>query len=291
MDLIFDREYLKSLFAGDQEKRIAHVEKSLERANDYYSSNAPTSNNFKKTLQFEKDETIITLLTMAAIKKCGKEAWVDLLATCFPRSDMKFVKPEIFLEKAIHPSMKVQGKLKSFALTHPVNYIRKLSTTKRVVEGKTNFDAVLSLENGVNIYFEGKFTSDIDYHTTYITERNQIARCIEVGLEAVHFNVDHFYFVLVTPSRYKNSPGTRFYYYKMNEYQGDPKLLSRDIPSLASWYENDEKRIELEKLSDHISWITWEDCFMCINENNKLSVQEFASLKEFYSVRCLLPFQ
>ena len=31
MTLIFDREYLKSLFAGDKEKRISRIEESLRR--------------------------------------------------------------------------------------------------------------------------------------------------------------------------------------------------------------------------------------------------------------------
>ncbi|MGE7892322.1 hypothetical protein ACQKNG_02820 [Bacillus cereus] len=80
MTLIFDREYLKSLFVGDKEKRIRRVEESLRRVYEY-SVNRQEGNvkSQKRILQADKDETIITLYTFADIHKSKNDGWNDIL--------------------------------------------------------------------------------------------------------------------------------------------------------------------------------------------------------------------
>jgi len=76
------------------------------------------------------------------------------------------------------------------------------------------------------VCFECKFMSDISHETTHHYGSNQIARIIDVGWSLYG---DGFYFVLVTPSIFKNSK-SRFYCYKMADYQGtDLRVLKQDL--------------------------------------------------------------
>ena len=80
MTLIFDREYLKSLFAGDKEKRISRIEESLRRGYEYLvNGQESNTQNLKHILQSDKDETIITLYVFAALQKSGNVGWNDIL--------------------------------------------------------------------------------------------------------------------------------------------------------------------------------------------------------------------
>ncbi|MFL0361672.1 hypothetical protein ACH0BF_01470 [Pseudobacillus sp. 179-B 2D1 NHS] len=291
MTLIFDREYLKSLFVGDKEKRISRIEESLQKAYEYsVSGQESNEKNLKHILQSDKDETIITLLTFAALQKSGNDGWNDILTKCFPSESWNIHNTNLMLERAISPSKNMQDRLRGQALSNPVRYLREQCNSQKTVEGKTNFDALLEVNTDKKIFFECKYTSDISYQTTYVTERNQIARCIEVGLEAVDYNVENFYFVLVTPERYREFPGSRLYYFKLKQYQNDPTALAMDLPTLTGWFEDKECHKKLVKLTKHIGWLTWEDCFKTIQQMKRLTPLQFNSLKAFYSDRSILPF-
>ncbi|WP_139891390.1 hypothetical protein [Bacillus sp. D386] len=280
--LIFDRDYLKSLFAGDKEKRVSRIEDSLQREHEYsFNRQDIIQKKLKSIPQSDKDETIITLYTFAALQKGGNNGWKDILTKCYPSESWNINNTKLLLERAISPSKNMQNRLRSRALSNPVRYIREQCNSEKLVEGKTNFDALLEINNDKKIFFECKYTSDISYQTTYITDRNQIARCIEVGLEAVGYN---FYFVLVTPKRYREFPGNRLYYFKMRQYQTDPMVLANDIPTISNWCHE-----ELVNLMKRISWITWEDCFSSIHKMKFLTPFEFNSLRVFYKDRSILP--
>ncbi|PGT15165.1 hypothetical protein [Bacillus cereus] len=291
MTLIFDREYLKSLFVGDKEKRIRRVEESLRRVYEY-SVNRQEGNvkSQKRILQADKDETIITLYTFAAIHKSKNDGWNDILTKCFPSESWNIHNTNLRLEQAISPSKNMQDRLRGQALSNPVKYLREQCNSEKRVEGKTNFDALLEVNTDKKIFFECKYTSDISYQTTYVTERNQIARCIEVGLEAVNYNVENFYFILVTPERYRKFPGSRLYYFKMKQYQNDPKALAMDLPTLTERFGDNECHEILVKIMKHICWLTWEDCFKTTQQMKHLTPLQFDSLKAFYSDRNILPF-
>ncbi|MFJ8243691.1 hypothetical protein [Peribacillus asahii] len=291
MELIFDREYLKSLFVGDKEKRISRVEESLRRGHESLVSGQESNvKNLKHIFQSYKDETLITLYTFAALHKSGNDGWNDILTKCFPSESWNIENTNLMLEQAISPSKKMQDRLRCQALSNPVKYLREQCSFEKTVEGKTNFDALLEINTDQKVFFECKYTSDISYQTTYVTERNQIARCIEVGLAAVDYNIENFYFVLVTPKRYREYPGSRFYYFKMKQYQTDPKALAMDLPTLTEWFGDKECHDKLIKLMKHISWLTWEDCFKTIQQMKHLTSLQFNSLQAFYIDGNILPF-
>lgn len=291
MTLIFDREYLKSLFVGDKEKRISRIEESLRRGYEYpVNGQESNAKNLKHIFQSDKDETIITLYVFAALQKSGNDGWNDILTKCFPSELWNIQHINLMLEQAISPSKNMQDRLRGQALSNPVKYLREQCNSEKIVEGKTNFDALLEVNMDKKIFFECKYTSDISYQTTYVTERNQIARCIEVGLEAVDYNVENFYFILVTPERYRKFPGSRLYYFKMKQYQNDPKALAMDLPTLTERFGDNECHEILVKLMKHICWLTWEDCFKTIQQMKHLTPLQFDSLKAFYSDRNILSF-
>lgn len=126
MILIFDREYLKSLFVGDKEKRIRRVEESLRRVYEY-SVNGQGGNvkSQKRILQADKDETIITLYTFAAIHKSKNDGWNDILTKCFPSESWNIYNTNLKLEQAISPSKNMQDRLRGQALSNPVKYLRE----------------------------------------------------------------------------------------------------------------------------------------------------------------------
>ena len=76
-------------------------------------------------------------------------------------------------------------------------------------------------------FFEMKYTSDISYCTTFNPCRNQLARLIDVGLDAAKCSGKEILVLLSAPSRMYESR-SRLYYYKVQEYS-DPLMIKRDI--------------------------------------------------------------
>lgn len=184
MSLLFNRDKLKVLYAANREKRIKAIESLLNREEDL-SSDAGASHKF--IMQQDKDETLLTLYTMAALDEKKESSWKALMEKAFPNDDWsEFTNPELKLEKAISPYEGIQESLKDIASKNPVKYLRDGSKKKTAVEGKTVFDCILDQSensiSGKTVFIECKFTSDISVQTTYLTIRNQLARCIDVGL-------------------------------------------------------------------------------------------------------------
>src|SRR4030042_5367003 len=124
--------------------------------------------------------------------------------------------------------------------------------------------------------------SDISPETKYHYARNQIARCIDVGISRYP---NGFYFVLVTPSIFKSSK-SRFYSYKMREYQGG------DLESLKKYLlvSSNLSDTDVERISARIGWVAWEDLVGTIFRFKGLAADiPFEELKAFYKERVLLP--
>jgi hypothetical protein len=103
--------------------------------------------------------------------------------------------------------------------------------------------------------------------------------------------VENFYFILITPSAYRELK-SRLYAFKMEEYCNEPYSLSKDVPRLKNWLSNNgdtqETHQMMEIVSKKIKWLHWEECASNIMKNtadNDLKKQ----LKKFYSDRILLP--
>ncbi|WP_409294061.1 hypothetical protein V1498_12540 [Peribacillus sp. SCS-26] len=284
MDLLKDKEYLKSLFAGDSVKRLAGLEALLNRTR-------PESNTDGKSRKYiqqaDKDETLITLFALSTLQKIGASAWEDLMDNAFPgKARDPIINHCLKLEKAISPSREILDLLQIKAQTNPVKYIREDIKENKPVEGKTTFDAVLKLNGAIKVYIECKFTSDISCQTTYVTTRNQLARCIEVGLADAKYDLDQFYFLLITPEIFKKPPGSRLYYYKMKEYMSDPEALLNDIGTINKRPEHSHEKKWLQELNSRIGWVTWEECLRII-EKSKNNFPEYDLIENFFRERML----
>jgi hypothetical protein len=127
------------------------------------------------------------------------------------------------------------------------------------LEGKTWVDAILvSGSTGTAVVFEAKVLSDTSGHTTYDARRNQIARNIDVLLDAHPGLSAHLAarqpartcLVLVTPRMFQKHRSTRLYGHLMTEYSSGTELLSEHLPHRSS--------AQLAGVPDRLGWTSWE---------------------------------
>lgn len=287
-----------------------HMSGRAGRNKNYFVSLVDRANGIRKRagastaeeLQYFKDESIITLYTFISIDKInkssiGKEVWGNIFSKAF--RDKRTVSElntllensgRMALETPLPPPQEIKGKIIQWVKSnpHPIKYIRDKFEASRV-EDPTMADVTMILgggnPNGPNasamVCFECKFMSDISPETKYHFARNQIARNIDVG--SILYP-DGFYFILVTPSIFKDG-GSRLYSYKMQNYQcGNVQTLKQDL-----LFGSDLADEEIAKISRRIGWVTWEDLVeMIFNYEGSSSLLPFEELKQFYAERCLL---
>ncbi|TLS54115.1 hypothetical protein FE782_01860 [Paenibacillus antri] len=285
---IFKRDELLDLYTANKEARAAHFERLLQQAAKASTAlQGQAVHGLKEELQAYKDEPTMTLVTFAALRRCGPSAWEGLMTSTFPESEWTGLPSELALEKAISPAEAVLRSLREEAERHPVKYVRDSAQGKDRLEGPTNFDAWAEY-GGRSLFIEAKFTSDISVDTTHCTNRNQIARCIDIGLQSVEDKVERFFFVMLTPDRYQKAPGSRLYYYKMLEYRRYPEMLAEDIPRLKE----SGKDIEFYRaLGERIAFLSWEACAKAILSEPVWTPGERDWLTQFYrDRRCLLQY-
>ena len=147
-----------------------------------------------------------------------------------------------------------------------IPYVLDSAYQKQNLEGATNTDALLlNSENGFAVIIEAKVLSDASCQIVYDTMRNQLSRNIDVMLEendTLHTPLDKrdpskTLFLLITPRAFKDTPTTRLYGYKFNEYKNDPTSLARDLPHRTD--------CDWKDLSNRLGWLTWED-FKSVNK-------------------------
>jgi hypothetical protein len=128
-------------------------------------------------------------------------------------------------------------------------------------EGATKVDAMLiAPKTGFAVVFEAKVLSDASSHTERDALRNQIARNIDVLLEAnpklqpplSGRRPDRTHFVLLTPEVFKNDPTSRLYGWLMDSYRRDTTLLGQHLPH--------RQDAELQAMRHRIGWTTFEEC-------------------------------
>jgi hypothetical protein len=181
------------------------------------------------------------------------------------------------------------------ATCHPVWYRRRLGSGNAALEGATHTDALVSLDGDFNkasgrfAMFEAKFLSDISGHTTYATDRDQLTRNLDAGLDYVQFDLDRFWYVFVTPECFKNRPESRLYGYKLREFMdpvSGPERLKAALPHLAR-----EQAVDFEKLSRHIGWVTWEDICEVVWSCRVFDDPDYprTALESFFTERCVWP--
>ena len=136
------------------------------------------------------------------------------------------------------------------------------------MEGPTHADAMLlAPDTGVAIIFEAKVLSDVSTHITFDIARNQLARTIDVMLEAnpglpaplSRRKPHRTFLVLITPALMQSEEAgnaarkSRLYGWLMPAYQNrNSSLLRQHLPHRDDY--------ELAGTADRLGWVSWEDC-------------------------------
>jgi hypothetical protein len=132
-------------------------------------------------------------------------------------------------------------------------------TSARVLEGPTYIDALfINLTNGFTWLIEAKVLSDVSYSISFDKNRNQIARNLNVMLDAPkphdrlkERNQNRSLFALLAPARFKLNPSSRLYGRLIPEYKAIPSSLQRALPHRTD--------IDWDDLSRRIGWFTFND--------------------------------
>ncbi len=129
----------------------------------------------------------------------------------------------------------------------------------RPLEGATRVDALIAnLDNGFALLIEAKVLSDVSLDVTFDAQRNQLARNLDVMLEAgtghswlAARRAERSLLALLTPRRFRQHPHSRLYGFLYEEYTSDPASLARDLPHRVG--------CDWAALSRRIGWLTFED--------------------------------
>jgi len=175
---------------------------------------------------------------------------------------------------------------------HPAWYLRHLGFRNKSPEGSTHTDALLTFGQTRHVMFEAKFLSDISHDTKYAPERDQISRNLDAGLAQAGYDLDRFWYVFVSPERFRGSYQTRLYGYRLREYMDPvtgPEALRRDLPHLQHLPES--ASVDYGELSRHIGWITWEEVCGLVSGSPAFHEPDFPreGFERFFVERCLWP--
>lgn len=127
-----------------------------------------------------------------------------------------------------------------------------------VPEGQSEIDIIIESDEFV-WFIEAKYKSDISMKTTHDSERNQVIRNIDVGLEYVK-GKDFYFSLLILNEKY--SPNGLSI---INEYNNSINRLMKDLKHRNS---------ELSKLRG-IGILTWQDILNIFSEVNSSTINEF----------------
>jgi hypothetical protein len=137
---------------------------------------------------------------------------------------------------------------------------------------------------------EAKWLSDIACRTTHDLHWNRLIRVIENALTFKTANgqtryPDQAHVTLLTPGTFRHDgepSGSRFYYYKYNEYKQYPYLVLTDLgratiemrQDFVGWSTPEDLMSHLDKLRLH--WVTYEELFKRMPDSEfKVQLKEF----------------
>jgi hypothetical protein len=210
------------------EDRLKKLNLWVENANTARNVSPPNLESFKN--QYDKAEELITFYTFAPLVLTqNKEQLTNKILSLAKTSTQVKKVEQVALEKQFSPPKKYLQWLKPQCDNHPVRYVKeqaKMHKETQRLEGQTHADAYIETDK-LLIFFELKFMSDISYDTTFNPIRNQLARLVDVGLEASE-GTKKVLIILSTPRDLFESR-SRLYYYKIKEYE-NPISLHEDIP-------------------------------------------------------------
>ncbi len=290
--LPFTVDQLREHFApvlspGERDRHLRYYLASLEEARKYdeliSGGVKPTPAQVKLGRQMEKDERFwLATALMSLYHADGGSGRAELFARLLERAGLRpppgFPHWQDALAGALHLFFEVNlpspARYRAWLRDHlseraPIPYLKEQAEAPKVrLEGQTRADAMLlAAATGVAVIFEAKVLSDISTHITFDLARNQLARSIDVMLEANPAlaaplslrKPQRTFLVLLTPAL--TQPGragdaiskSRLYGWLMPAYKDpDSSLLRQHLPHRDS--------SELAQAAERLGWASWEDC-------------------------------
>jgi len=262
---------------GEADRHLAYYRSSLKDAATYAEQLAESTSPTVTTargLQLQKDERFWVVSALMSIfhgadpiaELCG------LLTRCFGPTPS--LEGATSWQDALGPDPKLYFEVN---LPSPREYRKDLADRldERVLiphmrtsalasgarlEGATKVDAMLVSSTGFAVAFEAKVLSDASTSVRYDVLHNQLARNVDVLLEAnpqlsTPLDVrlpERTFLALITPEVFKKHPSSRLYGWLMPRYQdAESRLLNEHLPR-----RNDDV---LAAVSQRLAWISWED--------------------------------
>lgn len=281
LELLFHQELdeliKKGVCSEARKRKFENWIQNAELARNSGSSNARMN-------QYDKAEELLTWYTFAPLFRMSEELRIltinEFLEPLIGPNAITS-PPDMNLEKVLLPS---KSYLDSIPYEHPVKYVREEIERHRKkglpLEGRTHIDFLIESDELI-IPIEAKFTSDIDIQVTYNCVRNQIARIIDVAIEAAKEakRKKKIIFLLCVPEQLYNRG--RLYFYKMKDYESLERI-KHDIPHQA---------ISIDTYFSSAHVVYWKDVASVIISNaikwNLLTKDEINVLKKFYEERLI----
>ncbi|ROP34512.1 hypothetical protein EDC03_2326 [Pseudokineococcus lusitanus] len=182
----------------------------------------------------------------------GFASWAEALGT----------DPELWLEVGMPSPSSYQHHLRGELPRHVLSWAEvRAGRAKVKLEGATRVDAVVvSPSTGVAVVVEAKVRSDLSTSTTYDVRRNQLARLVDVTLDAHpalaqdslrHRRPDRTCVLLLTPEVFRDDPASRLYGHLHASYTQRPETLAAHLPHRSEPLVHEAAR--------RLGWATWED--------------------------------
>jgi hypothetical protein len=282
------REHFAPVLApGERDRHLRYYQASVEEARRHdeliRAGDRPTRAQTRLGRQMEKDERFwLATALMSLYHANGGSGQDELFARLLERAGLRpppgFSRWEDALAGALELFFEVNlpspGSYRAWLRDHlgdrtPIPYLKEQAEAPGArLEGTTKADAMLlAPATGVAVIFEAKVLSDISTHVTFDLARNQLARSIDVMLQANPAlpaplslrKPERTFLVLLTPAL--TQPGragdaiskSRLYGWLMPAYQ-DPhsSLLRQHLPHRDG--------SELAQAAERLGWASWEDC-------------------------------
>jgi hypothetical protein len=290
--LPFTADQLRQHFApvagpGERDRHLQYYLASIEEARKYdeliRSGERPTRAQTRLGRQMEKDERFWVVTALMSLYHAddgsGREkSFARLVERAglrpppgFPRWEDALTGPlDLFFETNLPSPGRYRAWLRNHLVERtPIPYLKEQAEAPGArLEGPTKADAMLlAPASGVAVIFEAKVLSDVSTHVTFDLARNQLARSIDVTLEANPTlpaplslrKPERTFLVLLTPALTQPGPAgdaiskSRLHGWLMPAYK-DPhnSLLRQHLPHRDS--------LQLAASAERLGWASWEDC-------------------------------
>ena len=263
-------------------RHLGHYRASVERLAAFEAGPRPTGKDARsltrRARQIEKDERfwVVAALMAAYYSSDRVESFARLLTTALgerPPVDGLDTwaaalsgRLHLFFEVNLPSPPAYRRWLRERIATRTlIPYVREAAADAGTrLEGPTHVDALLLNEDtGFGVLFEAKVISDCDSKVVFDVVRNQIARNVDVMLDAnprlvpplTKRSPTRTCFVLLTPELFKQQPRSRLYGWLLSSYRQHPQTLAHDLAH------RDEGEVGgWPAVSRRLGWLTFEDC-------------------------------